>query len=293
MISKDILNNLYWRDNLTQREIGVLYGIPIGTMPWIFKKYGIKARDTFKTKKLSKIKLKELYIDKSLSCVETAKIMNVSAHTISKYLKLYNFKVRPESTYKLLKFPKDKIISLYLKKHWSANKIAKLYNTGAGTITHRLKKWGIDILHGKTTIKKCVWCNKAVEIKPKRIKGIRKSATGKFFCSRRCAYNWATGLNAPAWKGGISCESYCDVWADKEFKEDIKIRDNHKCQNPDCWGTSDRLTIHHIDFVKKNCHPDNLITLCNSCNTRANTDCKWHTAYYRAFMQRSNKVINF
>ena len=90
------------------------------------------------------------------------------------------------------------------------------------------------------------------------------------------------------WKGGISCEPYCYIWLDKEFKESIKERDNYQCQNPDCRGTSERLTIHHVDYNKKNCGPENLITLCNSCNSRANFDREWYIAYYREIMRRRN-----
>ena len=36
------------------------------------------------------------------------------------------------------------------------------------------------------------------------------------------------GENNPNWKGGISCEPYCDVWLDKHFKESIKERDGYK-----------------------------------------------------------------
>ena len=109
--------------------------------------------------------------------------------------------------------------------------------------------------------------------------------------------NWKKGQRCPtckainmsgdkhhAWKGGIACEPYCDAWADKEYKESIKERDNNECQNPNCWGTSKRLTIHHIDYVKKNCRPENLITLCNSCNARANFDREWHTLWYSLIM---------
>jgi len=87
--------------------------------------------------------------------------------------------------------------------------------------------------------------------------------------------------NHPRWKGGSSKEEYCHVWGDKEFKEDIKERDNYKCQNPDCWDKNCDLVIHHIDYDKKNCHPDNLITLCRSCNARANADKKFWTKLYR------------
>lgn len=94
------------------------------------------------------------------------------------------------------------------------------------------------------------------------------------------------GNKNPNWKGGISCEPYCDVWLDKGFKESIKQRDGYKCMNPDCWGNTYRLSVHHIDYNKKNCDPQNLITLCTSCNARANFNRKWHTAWYRAIMYR-------
>ena len=79
------------------------------------------------------------------------------------------------------------------------------------------------------------------------------------------------GANHPCWKGGISREPYCDIWTDKEYKESIRERDKHQCQNPDCWKKriGETLCVHHIDHVKKNCHPKNLISLCRSCNTRA------------------------
>ncbi len=93
-----------------------------------------------------------------------------------------------------------------------------------------------------------------------------------------------SGDGHPQWKGGISCEPYCDAWLDKDFKESIKERDNYQCQNPDCWGTSKDLCLHHIDYDKKNCKPGNLITLCRSCNGRANKDRRQHAAWYRAIM---------
>jgi len=101
-----------------------------------------------------------------------------------------------------------------------------------------------------------------------------------------CAYIKKSGPGNSNWKGGISCEPYCDVWADKEYKESIKERDNYTCQNPDCWGTSKRLTIHHIDYVKKNCSPYNLITLCNSCNSRANKDRDYWQKVYNEIVEK-------
>lgn len=95
------------------------------------------------------------------------------------------------------------------------------------------------------------------------------------------------GVGNPNWKGGISYEPYCSIWTDKEYKESIKERDGFKCQNPDCWRKSSVLVLHHIDYDKKNCSPDNLITLCNSCNSRANYDRDYHEEfYYNIMMER-------
>ena len=92
------------------------------------------------------------------------------------------------------------------------------------------------------------------------------------------------GSNNSNWKGGIGIEPYCDAWADKEYKEDIKNRDDSMCMNPDCWNTSETLCLHHIDYDKKNCSPSNLITLCASCNIRANYNRENHTLYYQDLM---------
>lgn len=95
--------------------------------------------------------------------------------------------------------------------------------------------------------------------------------------------NWQQGQRCPTcsiinrsgekhwnWAGGISYEPYCDIWKDKEYKESIKERDNYECQNPNCWKSNTNLIVHHVDYDKKNCAPWNLITLCGSCNSRAN-----------------------
>lgn len=95
-----------------------------------------------------------------------------------------------------------------------------------------------------------------------------------------------TGKNHPNWKGGVSRQGYCPIWKDKQYKKDIRERDNNQCQNPYCYKTTDRLNIHHIDYTKTICSPDNLITLCIGCNTRANFDREWHTEWYRTILNK-------
>ena len=117
----------------------------------------------------------------------------------------------------------------------------------------------------------------------------------RYFGSRCpiCFFINNSGSGNPNWKGGISCEPYCDIWLDKDFKESIKERDDHRCQNPDCWGTSKRLSVHHIDYDKKNCRPENLITLCNSCNSRANKDRERHKDFYRTIIKKKYILRRF
>lgn len=99
-----------------------------------------------------------------------------------------------------------------------------------------------------------------------------------------------SGDKSSTWKGGVSCEPYCDAWADKEYKKDIRERDNNECQNPDCLKKSSRLSLHHIDYVKKNCEPNNLITLCTSCNAKANFNREyWKNLYGGIIHDQKNR----
>lgn len=82
-------------------------------------------------------------------------------------------------------------------------------------------------------------------------------------------------------RGGVSFGDYCQDWT-KDLKEYIRERDNGECQNPDCWGKCNNITmtVHHTDYDKLNCVPENLITLCRSCNARANYNRdKWQQLY--------------
>jgi len=79
----------------------------------------------------------------------------------------------------------------------------------------------------------------------------------------------SSGPNHWNWQGGISLEPYCIEFV-KDFKEEIKERDNYQCQNPECRENSKKLCVHHINYIKKDCDWRNLITICISCNARAN-----------------------
>jgi hypothetical protein len=135
----------------------------------------------------------------------------------------------------------------------------------------------------------CECCGKKIE-RPKRY----VDKHNHFFCDRSCRAAWMCGPNAPSWNGGTKSLKYCNAWSDKEYKLEIVERDGKHCLNPDCWKTKKMIHIHHIDYDKKNCNPNNLITLCASCNGRANIDRDWHKLWYQAIMQRryGYKYIN-
>ncbi len=98
------------------------------------------------------------------------------------------------------------------------------------------------------------------------------------------------GPGNPSWKGGKSFEPYCEIWKDKEYKQSIRDRDGNRCLNPYCDSKNPKdLTIHHINYDKKNCKPSNLITICRSCNSKANTNRSWHRAWYQAILKKKGE----
>ena len=103
------------------------------------------------------------------------------------------------------------------------------------------------------------------------------------FQSKRCS-----GKGNPNWQGGIAALPYCDIWLDKEYKQSIRDRDGNKCQNPDCWHTTDHLPLelHHIEHNKMACNPWDIITVCKSCNSRANHNMKYWEFLYQNIMAK-------
>lgn len=77
------------------------------------------------------------------------------------------------------------------------------------------------------------------------------------------------GENSPNWQGGKSFEPYTVDWT-QTLKRSIRERDHYICQI--CKKIQGDITfdVHHIDRDKKNCKPDNLITLCRNCHNKTN-----------------------
>ena len=216
---------------------------------------------------VSRDQLQELYVNQGLSVRACAQILGMPTHGRMFWLmKRYGIQARP---------------SKFQKGHQVTNK---------GRAPEECAGWK----GGKQTVP-CDVCGKQLERFPSLIYNHN-------FCGRHCYGQWrATNLcgrdnpnygnsalageRNPNWQGGISTRPYCFAWKDKEYKRDIMERDGFECRNPDCRKTSSNLVIHHLDYDKKNCHPSNLVTLCVSCNVRAN--------YHREFWQSFYRLLQY
>ena len=101
----------------------------------------------------------------------------------------------------------------------------------------------------------CATCGKEFVVSP-YLYGRQK------YCSRKCG---KTGDANPQWIGGHTIE-YPLIWT-RKLRNAIKQRDGYKCVLCGEHATD----VHHIDYNKDNCAPENLISLCHSCHAKTNT----------------------
>jgi len=89
------------------------------------------------------------------------------------------------------------------------------------------------------------------------------------------------------WNNGSSFEPH-GVEFNEELKEQIRKRDQYRCQQ--CFRHQDelytkkgkkyKLPVHHVDYVKKNNKPENLISLCWNCHSQTNFGREDWTNYF-------------
>lgn len=82
------------------------------------------------------------------------------------------------------------------------------------------------------------------------------------------------GENSSLWCGGKSFEPYSKDWT-KLLRKIIRGRDGYICQLCGKHGND----VHHIDYDKKNCNPNNLIILCRACHRKTNFNRQYWTKY--------------
>jgi len=108
--------------------------------------------------------------------------------------------------------------------------------------------------------------------RPEVRKKISKAKKGKLHPNQRME-------NHPHWQGGKSFLPYSVNWTET-LRQSIRERDHYVCQLCN-KKQGDRVhSVHHIDYDKNNCNPNNLITLCNSCNAKVNFNREYWTNYF-------------
>jgi len=79
------------------------------------------------------------------------------------------------------------------------------------------------------------------------------------------------------WNGGVSFEPYTVDWKET-LRRAIRQRDKYTCK---ICGKLQSSDVHHIDYYKKNCNPNNLTTLCHQCHSKTNYKRKYWINYFK------------
>ena len=103
------------------------------------------------------------------------------------------------------------------------------------------------------------------------------------------------GENACNWKGGLSLIDYGSEFT-RELKRYIRNRDGYICQHCKLLEEHNHqnnkkynLSIHHIDYNKKNNIETNLISLCVRCHLCTNSKRDMWTQYFQIFIHNIYK----
>jgi hypothetical protein len=113
---------------------------------------------------------------------------------------------------------------------------------------------------GGAVEKQCQHCGNVFRAPPRASKNRR-------YCSINCASKHFNKNRVIRYRDG----KYPGNW--RSISERIRIRDGRQCWNPACIHAvteSTRLVVHHINYNKSDCSPENLMTVCESCNARVN-----------------------
>jgi len=186
----------------------------------------------------------------------------------------------------------DKKISINAKRCKKHANIKKSFKHGNSTKNHKCPDCGKNILGYS---KRCFSCS--LKYRAGSLNGNwKKGVYNNNFCKcgkhitygrKRCWSCWKKELSKlyegkknPAYINGKAHEPYSSAWTNR-LREFIRERDNHKCII--CNNTG--KCVHHIDYNKKNCKEDNLITLCRHHHSKTNHNRDYYFAYFIYIME--------
>ena len=141
---------------------------------------------------------------------------------------------------------------------------------------HKWRKRGIET---KEKLRQSRLWKKASDYTKKKMSKTRKWHLTSEETKRKIgeAQRWEKNHQRRWW---LSYQWYTTDWT-KTLRRAIRERDKYICQV--CWELqSDRArAVHHIDYNKNNCDPDNLVTLCHSCHTKTNTNREYRVSFFK------------
>ena len=207
----------------------------------------------YKEIKLSKLKLKKLYLKENKSILQICKKLKLGYGVIRNRLISYNipFKTQKRASKYYGLLTKENLFKEYVKNKKTLRQLAKKHNCCSRTIVNYLNEYKISL---RTNSQAKILQLKDPKNHPCYIEGLDRNYPLEF---------------------------------SEELKDKIRQRDNCQCQNCDMieeehiivYGRV--LDVHHIDYNKKNLKFDNLISLCQSCHMRTNFNRKYWQEYYK------------
>jgi len=279
--NKEWLYQKYWKEELSAFQIAKLCGVGhVTILSWMVR-FKIKRRIFSKFDALYKDRdwLYQKYWGEELSAYQISTLCNGSKATIWRWLKKLKIPTKPtdhpascrnKSKSKLgKKNPqfgkrgKESIRGNKGKRHTEeAKKKMSIAHKGVKQ-TEEAKKKISKANKGNTAWNKGKQCPQLGQ------KGQQNYFYGKHF----------NGEKNPRWLGGASFEPYNPEFNGK-LKSFIRKRDNYTCQICDKKENGKAHCCHHIDYDKKNNRSENLITLCNSCHSKTNSNRQYWQNYF-------------
>lgn len=244
----------------------------------------------------TKKELVRLYCQDKLTLFEIANKLNHSKFIIWYWMKKYNILRRNRSESKKNRKIKGKWVNCENcgKRMWRQQHKLNLYkhffcSRKCFNIITKIKSKIVLI---------CKNCGKKFEVLP--------SGKNRKYCSLKCRINKGIlhlkargkknpehsrrmlGKNNPNWQNGKSFEPYSPEF-NKILKKKIKKKYDFTCQlcgDKRLKNTKKKfLCVHHINHNKKDCGEENLIPLCNLCNSSVNKSREDWTNFFQ------NKII--
>ena len=102
---------------------------------------------------------------------------------------------------------------------------------------------------------------------------------------------YGKGESHPQWQGGISFEPYTTEF-NNDLREQIRKRDNYTCQLCGKPQGKYKLSVHHINYIKEDCRPKNLVSLCGrnkgeiNCHALTNHNRSSWMAFFTEMMDK-------